>query len=191
MLTQRQTEIIDRSIEIIGTKGIQGLTIKNLSKEIGISEPAIYRHFESKTDILLAILKNFEEMSASLNETLKKIDDTTIGKIQFMFTKIIELFSKEPAHISVVFSEELFKNDKILKEKIADIMDMKERAVEDIIAEGQNKGEIRNDIDSKTLAMIVIGSLRLLVKKWDLRNQHTNLKEEARNVINGLKLILE
>ena len=53
MLTERQQEILDKSIEIISRKGIQGLTIKNLSKEIGISEPAIYRHFESKTDILL------------------------------------------------------------------------------------------------------------------------------------------
>jgi len=52
MLTDRQIEIINKSIDIIATKGIQGLTIKNLSKEIGISEPAIYRHFESKTDIL-------------------------------------------------------------------------------------------------------------------------------------------
>ncbi len=190
MLTKRQIEIIDKSIEIIGTKGIQGLTIKNLSKEIGISEPAIYRHFESKTDILLAILKNFEEMSLFMDETLKKIDDTAIGKIQFMFAKIIEIFSKEPAHISVVFSEELFKNEEILKEKIIEIMNMKEKAIEDIIAEGQKKEEIRNDIDNKTLALIVIGSLRFRMKQWDLRNQHTNLQGEGQNLINGLKLIL-
>ncbi len=59
-LTIRQEEIINASIEIISEKGIQNLTIKNLSKAIGISEPAIYRHFDCKMDILLTILSKFE-----------------------------------------------------------------------------------------------------------------------------------
>ncbi|MCD4664213.1 MAG: TetR/AcrR family transcriptional regulator, partial [Bacteroidales bacterium] len=45
MLSDRQQQIIEESIKIIDEKGIQGLTIKNLSKAIGISEPGIYRHF--------------------------------------------------------------------------------------------------------------------------------------------------
>ena len=191
MLTNRQIEIIDRSIDIIANKGIQGLTIKNLSKEIGISEPAIYRHFESKTAILLSILANFQEMSSFMNEAIKDMDDTAINKIEFLFTKIIEIFSKEPSHISVVFSEEIFKNEAVLKEKIIEIMNLKEKAVEDILLDGQNKGEIRTDIDNKTLALIVIGALRFRVKQWDLRGQYKNLKEEGVTLINALKQILE
>jgi len=191
MLTERQLEIVDKSIEIIASKGIQGLTIKNLSKEIGISEPAIYRHFESKTDILLAILKNFEEMSSYMNNALKEGEETTIGRIEIMFSKIIEIFSKEPSHISVVFSEEIFKNEEDLKNKIVDIMNMKVKAIEDVLLEGQNKGEVRKDIDNKTLALIVVGALRFMVKQWDLRNQHKNLQQEGQKLIKGLTLILE
>ena len=58
MMTKRQEEITKEAIKLISEKGIQGLTIKNLSKRIGISEPAIYRHFEGKTDILLKLLEN-------------------------------------------------------------------------------------------------------------------------------------
>lgn len=191
MLTERQIEIIDKSIDIIANKGIQGLTIKNLSKEIGISEPAIYRHFESKTDILLAILNNFQEMSSFMNEALSDINDTAVGKIEFMFSKIIDIFTVEPSHISVVFSEEIFKNEAVLKEKIVEIMDIKEKTIEDIILEGQNKGEVRTDIDNKTLALIVIGALRFRIKQWDLRNQHKNLQAEGQKLIQGLKIILE
>jgi AcrR family transcriptional regulator len=191
MLTERQIDIINKSIDIIAIKGIQGLTMKNLSKEIGISEPAIYRHFKSKTDIILAILDNFQEVSSFMNEALINIEDTAIGKIQFMFNKIIEIFSKEPAHISVVFSEELFKNEEILKERIIKLMNSKEKTIEDLILDGQKKGEIRLDIDNKTLALIVIGALRFRVKQWDLKNQYNNLQKETNDLINGLKIILE
>jgi len=190
MLSERQTEIINKSIDIIATKGIQGLTIKNLSKEIGISEPAIYRHFESKTDILLTILKNFEEMSSFMNEAMKGGEGSAVSKIEFMFTKIIEVFSQEPSHISVIFSEEIFKNESILQEKIVEIMNSKVKAIEEIIKEGQENGEIRTDIDNKTLALIVVGSLRFMVKQWDLKDQHENLLPEGHKLIEGLKLIL-
>ncbi len=191
MLSERQTEIINKSIDIIATKGIQGLTIKNLSKEIGISEPAIYRHFESKIDILLAILKNFQEMTSFMNIAMNNTEGSVISKIEFMFLNIIDIFSKEPSHISVVFSEEIFKNEEILKEKIVEIMNAKQKAIEDLLEKGQKDNEIRDDIDNKTLALIVIGSLRFMIKSCDLKDQHENLTREGKNLIEGLKLILK
>ncbi len=190
-MTERQAEIIETSINLIATKGIQGLTIKNLSKKIGISEPAIYRHFESKTDILLAILKNFEEMSTFMDTAMSQFADTAMAKIEFMFSKIVEIFIEEPSHISVVFSEEVFKNEEVLKKRIVEIMEVKVKTIENIMLEGQKNKEIRTDIDYKTLAMIVVGSLRFMIKQWDLKNQHNNLKEESKKLINGLKIILK
>lgn len=190
MLTERQAEIINVSINIIGNKGIQSLTIKNVSKKIGISEPAIYRHFESKTDILLAILSNFEEMASFMNEAINEMNETAIGKIEFLFSKIVDIFSQEPAQISVVFSEEIFKNEAILKNKIVEIMNQKEKAVENIIKKGQVDGEVRTDIDYKILALIIMGSLRFMVKQWELKNQDKNLKEESKKIIQSIKLLI-
>ena len=191
MHTERQNEIIDCSIEIIDKKGIQGLTIKNISKEIGISEPAIYRHFKSKTDIILAILENFKIMADFLSDTMDNFEGEAVEKISFMFSKMLEMFSNQPSIVSVIFSEEIFKNEEILKEKIVEIMDVKEKTIEDIILDGQNKGEVRTDIDNKTLALIVIGALRFRIKQWDLRNQHQDLLQEGQSLIKALKIILE
>ena len=189
-MTSRQEEIIDRSIEIIATKGIQGLTIKNLSKEIGISEPAIYRHFESKTDILLAILDKFDEILFFMSSQERSEDSTSLEKLEMLFSRIIEIFSKDPSHISVIFSEEIFKNEEVLKNKIVGIMDSKRKFIQTIILEGQKSGEIRDDIDHRTLTLIVMGTLRFMIKQWDLQNKHQNLEKEGRELIKGLKLIL-
>ncbi len=191
MLTKRQQEIIDKSVRIIATRGIQGLTIKNLSKEIGISEPAIYRHFESKTDILLAILQNFKEIIASVNKELKQINEPAVKKIEILFSRIINIFIQTPSPISVIFSEEIFKNEKVLKNTIVEIMNENERNIEIILKEGQKKREIRNDIDHKILAVIVMGSLRFVIKQWDLKNQHENLGKEGEKLMKGLKKMLE
>ncbi len=190
MNTERQVQIIDISMKLIANNGIQGFTIKNLSKEIGFSEPAIYRHFKSKTDILLAILKNFKEMGEMMTSMLENNNDTAIEKINFLFTSMISVFSEEPAIISVIFSEEIFKNDIILKNKIIEIQNMYQLNIESIVEKGQKENNLRTDIDKVSLALILMGSLRLLVKRWDLNSHNIDLEIEGQKLIKSFKLLL-
>ncbi len=191
MLSERQQQIIEESIKIIDKKGIQGLTIKNLSKAIGISEPGIYRHFESKTAIVLSILNNFKEMAEMLSGLMETFEGTAIEKIRFMFSKMLSLFSENPSMVSVIFSEEIFKNEELLKLKITEVLNLHAFTIEQIITKGQEEANVRKDIEVKTLALIIMGSLRLLVKRWDLNNHNFNLNKEGGKLINGLDKILK
>ncbi len=190
MLSERQEQIVSESINIIDEKGIQGLTIKNLSKAIGISEPGIYRHFESKTEILLSILNNFKEMAIMLSKMMRSYDATATEKIRFMFSKMLDLFSETPSMVSVIFSEEIFKNEEILKTKIVEILNLHGQTIENIISEGQSEKNVREDIDKKSLALITMGSLRLLVKRWDLNNHNFDLSTEGNKLIAVLSKVL-
>jgi len=189
-LTKRQEEIIDISIGIIAEQGIQGLTIKNLSKNIGISEPAIYRHFDSKIQILITILNNFSEMAVFLNEVMKSNNDTAASKIEFMFSRIIDIFKETPSYISVIFSEEIFKNEEVLKNKIVAILAKNEQTVEGILKKGQENGEVRTDIDYKNLALIVMGTLRFKIKQWDLNDYQGDIIKDGKNILDSVKLII-
>ena len=54
--TARQQEIINAAIGIISKQGYQELTTKHLAESVGVSEAALYRHFDSKTDLVHSIL---------------------------------------------------------------------------------------------------------------------------------------
>ena len=189
MQTERQIEIIDCSIRIIDKKGIQGLTIKNISKEIGISEPAIYRHFQSKTEIILAILDNFKIMAEFLSDAMNNFEEKAIEKIRFMFSKMLEMFINQPSIVSVIFSEEIFKNEEALLNKITEILNLHQATVENIIKKGQDENNVRLDIDKEHIALIVMGSLRLLVKRWDLNKHNFDLEEEGKKLLDTLNKI--
>ena len=191
MQTERQIQIIEKSIELIANQGIQGFTIKNLSKAIGISEPAIYRHFDSKTGILIAILNNFKEMSEMMSFMIVEIEGTAIEKVKFLFSKMFEIFAEQPAIISVIFSEEIFQNEIVLKEKILEIHNIQQSNIEGVIGEGQADKSIRLDIDKATIALILMGSLRLLVKRWELNQQNFNLEKEGEKLMDSFKVLME
>jgi AcrR family transcriptional regulator len=188
--TDRQAEIILVALELINTKGIQGLTIKNISKEIGISEPAIYRHFASKSDILLGVLSNFKEMAIMLSEIVENYNATATEKLDFLFSRMLDLFTQTPSMVSVIFSEEIFKNDEMLKAKINETVTLQTKTIESIILQGQNENQIRTDIDERDLALLTMGSFRLLVKKWELNNHNFDLQKEGKKLIAMWRKIL-
>jgi AcrR family transcriptional regulator len=177
--TDRQREIIKASVELIAEKGIQQLTIKNLSKKIGTVEGAIYRHFDSKIDILLGILDMFRE---NKKQTLGQIQLQNVSPSQQLETIFIECFkhfSKNPAIAAVIFSEEIFQNDKRLADEVFHIMQESLKIVETIIAKGQKTGKFRQDISAEKLTLLIIGALRLIVTKWRLSNFSFDLQKEG------------
>ena len=70
---ERQVLIVDEAIKIIHEMGYQSFSIRELSTRVGISEPAIYRHFLNKEDIVLGILARFSEFDIKLFNEVKLI----------------------------------------------------------------------------------------------------------------------
>jgi AcrR family transcriptional regulator len=190
MQTKRQQEIIQKALRLIHEKGIQGLTIKNLSNELVISEPAIYRHFENKTQILVTILDSLQQNSAEIFEEALKKDKGSISKIEFLFERYFLSFSRVPSLTSVIFSEEVFRNEPKLISKIAEIIGYNNKILLTILKEGQQNNEIRNDVEAEHLAIVIMGTLRLFVKKWQFSEFSFNIQEEGRKIIESIKLMI-
>ena len=190
MQTKRQKEIIVVALELISEKGIQGLTIKNLAKKIGITEPAIYRHYDNKIDILIAILNLMKSNTEQIFNKELSSDNKAIEKIEQLFTKQFASFSATPSLVSVVFSEEIFRNEPILIDKISGIINNNYKTLTTIITDGQKNGELRTDIEANHFSTIIMGSLRLFVKKWQFSEYSFNLPREGKKLFDSIKLLI-
>ena len=179
MFTQRQQEIIQSAIELIAEEGIQKLTIKNLSARVGVTEGAIYRHFTSKLEILLGILSLFENSTLNLIAVAGEGSGEPLRQLELLFKEHFRRFKENPAMASVIFSEELFLNERQLSEKVYQIMQNTQRTIEGIIQNGQKKGVFREDIPADQLALLFIGALRLTVTRWRLSQFSFELKKEG------------
>jgi TetR/AcrR family transcriptional regulator, fatty acid metabolism regulator protein len=191
MQTERQKEILDTALDLISQKGIQGLTIKNLSRKIGISEPAIYRHYENKIEILLKILDLFKESSGTIFEDELQNDLGAIQRIEHLFSRHFSKFAKNPTLVSVIFSEEIFRSEPALIEKIAEVINRNSQILRKIIVAGQERGEVRSDLEAGHIAIIIMGSLRLFVKQWQFSGYSFNLEKEGKKLIDSVKLLIK
>lgn len=189
--TKRQQEIINTSIELIAENGIQELTIKNLSKNIGIAESAIYRHFDSKFDILLGILSQFKESKTTALAQIQSSGVSEIKQLEMVFSQRLKQFTQKPAITAVIFSEEIFQNDKRLSEEVYEIMNTSQKIVLSFIENGQINGSVRSDISAEQLSFTIIGALRFIVTKWRLSGFTFNLEEAGSELWESLRKMIE
>lgn len=190
-ITERQFEIIQAAGKILTNGGIGGLTIKNLAKEMKFSESAIYRHFTSKEDIIVALLEYLAEnmdqrysnaISASMHPEEKF---TQIFLSQFTF------FKENPYFVVAVFSDGLMEESERINQTILKIMAVKMRYLMPIIIEGQQKGVFTNSITSEELIHIVMGTFRLQMFKWRVANFEFDIHRSGNNLIQSVLTLIK
>lgn len=190
--TDRQVEIMEAATARIDKHGIQNLTIKNLAADIGLSEPALYRHFASKNEILLSLLNYFiTEMQVRVKSVATQPDHTSGENLKAIFNSQLYTFTQKPAIVSVIFAESIFHFDDGLSAKVTEIMNIMHKYVGDNIQKGQDAGQYSKLIGVSTLTTIIIGSIRLTVLKWKLSGHKSNLLKDGNAVLDGILKMIE
>ncbi|MCK4665789.1 TetR/AcrR family transcriptional regulator [Candidatus Dependentiae bacterium] len=187
----RKREIIDKSIELISRRGLHGFTIKNLSKKVGISEPALYRHFRNKFDILKSILLFFKEDSQNLVDEVKSSEVNWCTKIKLFFMGHLERLSLNHAYSTAIFAEDLFKSEKKLSRYVSEIIEINSETMLGFIKQGQTAGEVRTDLPPEHLALLVMGPMRLIVKRWYHSDYSFDLQKKGKKLHKTIIKILE
>ena len=55
--TGRKAEIIDAAAEVFGEQGYDGGSMREIASRVGVTEPALYRHFSGKEALFLALIR--------------------------------------------------------------------------------------------------------------------------------------
>jgi AcrR family transcriptional regulator len=57
----RRDQILETAAELFAAKGFHGVSVGEIGRACGISGPALYKHFDSKDDVLAAMLVDISE----------------------------------------------------------------------------------------------------------------------------------
>ena len=185
---ERQILIIDEAIKIIHEMGYHAFSIRELSKRVGISEPAIYRHFLNKEDIVLGILGRFNEFDISLFQEVKKYENPT-EKVRCFIQYHFDFLEKNPGMTSIVFSEEIFSQSKLVREKMLTIIEKRKKLIRNIIDEARKNSQVI-EVETTELGIIILGFIRLIVLEWRIGGFSFSLSQRGKKAVRTIEKLL-
>ena len=185
---ERQEQILDEAIRIIHEQGYSALAIRELARRVGISEPAIYRHFANKEDIIARILDRVLGMSETIKSNLVEVPSAK-EKIREFVRYHFDFLERNPEITSVVFSENIFQINSILKEKLRAVLSSRHGLLRSFIDEARLEGGVV-DADSEDLAVLIVGNIRLIVLEWRLADFSFDLKDRGDRALRTLERLI-
>ena len=184
--SKRQKEIIEAAISLIAKSGIEGLTTKALAAAVGISEPALYRHFSNKAEIVQAVIGCFDDDVENLKNTQRGWQF-----IKAFFAHRIEQVKNEPALANMIYSEELFIHNSDYAGLLKEMMHKHRNIIMENVVFAINTGIIRNDIAPEMIFRMLAGSLRLLIKQYGMSGNAFDLCTESTILFNTWDMLFK
>lgn len=190
-ISNRQLEIIEVSGKILIEKGIKGLTTKTVASEMNFSESAIYRHFKSKEEILVALLSLLKQnMSKRLNAQIKP-QNSAKENFKAVFASQFNYFKRNPHFVVAVLSEGLLDESEEIKRIVLQLMQNKMRILANILAQGKQNNEFTTKISTEDLLPIILGSFRFQMLKWKLSGFQYDISIEGSKIIDNLLALIQ
>ena len=101
---ERRESIIEKAIELFSQYGFRGTTTRELAAACGVSEPTLYQHFPSKSDLYAAIIDSvagsgisFEQIDEQLRPFLIRRDDA--GYFRTLLSMMLDFYEQNPNFI--------------------------------------------------------------------------------------------
>lgn len=96
-------KLIETSIEIISGEGFESLSLRKVSSKCGVSHNAVYRHFESKEQLIHTCQEYvMGEFVDYLNERIVGVEDINM-RIRELSFAYVEFYEKHPTYYSALY----------------------------------------------------------------------------------------
>ena len=155
----RREQIAQAALGLVATGGLRALSMVKLARRVGIAPSAIYRHFKSKDEVLVAaldmfrsiLLRNIEEVCAETPVALDRLK-------RLLLRQAVMIRENAAIMPRLVFSEDA-TTYATLRPKAFGVLQLYLEKVGAIIRGGQSDGTIVRDLPPDTIALMMFGIL--------------------------------
>lgn len=179
----RRHDIILAAMDMLRTESVSRLTTRELAKAVGIAQPTLFLHFGNKTQVLLALVDHVQEQLQQGLRSQNLQQYPPLERLRMVIHFHLKFIQRQPGIPRLLFSEEIQTGDPALRERIHGLIGFFLEFLGAQIREGQQRGELRADLDPQQSACLLIASVQGLAFRWILSEFRFVLEEQAELMI--------
>jgi AcrR family transcriptional regulator len=103
----RKRQIIETVLELVAAHGTEAVSFQLVADRIGVTQPAVFRHFPTKEVLWLAVMDWLEQRLVGIYSSEDEADEAALVVVSGMFLEHMQLIERYPALAKLVFSDHL------------------------------------------------------------------------------------
>jgi AcrR family transcriptional regulator len=173
----RRRQIVDAARRIIATRGTDALTIREIAKEVGISDGDVYRHFENKRDIILLLIEDIERTLLKAVKRAAHEKNKPLASLSNVLKAHLSYVEQRRGISLIIISETVRSADSDLRQRMFKVVDQYICRIEELLAHGVELGQVRKDLDINTAAFTFFALVHGTVTLWALSDSAFSLAQ--------------
>ncbi len=176
----RKAEIVMHAIRLAGEVGPDRVTTQHLADAVGLTQPAIFRHFPNKSDIWRAV---GEQIVKKLDaDNLDVGEGPVAAQLSDLVRRHLGYVARNPALPAILFSRELHVENEGLRQHFQAAMQSRHRRFALLIEAGKNRGEFRASVDPDDAADLILAVVQGIAMRWSLEAGAFDLEVEGARI---------
>lgn len=186
----RRKQILDAAKIAFSKTGFHGTEVEKIAAEAGVGKGTVYRHFESKENLIHAVLESMlDDLIEGVIQKSSGIDDLT-RKLEVVVTGYVGYFRENQSIFRLVFQEQLPLKEKsamFFKKRLSVLIDH----IENILREGQTEGLFKK-LDYRITAYLLVGMMNITFFRWIMNGGKGDIDADCKSVfslyLNGISI---
>jgi TetR/AcrR family transcriptional regulator, fatty acid metabolism regulator protein len=161
----RRRQILDAAIRVFARQGFHSCRVSDIADEAGVAYGLVYHYFDSKDQVLNEL---FHERWSLMLAAIDEVDAQEIPareKLDAVAGFIIESYRHDPELMKVIIVEVTRAANSFGRTHLAEIRRAYD-SIAKIVADGQEAGEFRRDVDAGFASMWFYGAIEQLLSGW-------------------------
>ncbi len=180
----RRQEIVRAALRLAAELGPDRVTTGHLAEAVGLTQPAIFRHFPTKADIWAAV---GDEIAAHMKTGQQEEQPGPPGvRLRALISRQLGFIARTPAVTAILFSRELHAENEVLRAHFAAVMAERRARFARLLGRQMEAGEIRPAMGAEDAAAVLLAMIQGLAMRWSLERQGFDLKAEGERLIFAL-----
>ncbi len=161
----KRRQILDAAIRVFARQGFHSTRVADIADEAGVAYGLVYHYFRSKDEVLNEL---FSERWSLLLAAIEEADlnaESARAKLEAVAAFIVDSYRHDPELMKVIIVEVTRAANSFGRTHLDEIRSAYE-LIAKIVAEGQEAGVFRRDIDPIFVSMYFYGAIEQLLSGW-------------------------
>ncbi len=161
----RRRQILDAAIRVFARQGFHSTRVSDIADEAGVAYGLVYHYFKSKDEVLNELFAERWSLLLAAIEEADRGGASPRQKLEAVAGFIVGSYRHDPELMKVIIVEVTRAANSFGRTHLPEIRRAYD-SIAKIVAEGQESGEFRRDIDPTFASMSFYGAIEQLLTGW-------------------------
>jgi TetR/AcrR family transcriptional regulator, fatty acid metabolism regulator protein len=161
----KRRQILDAAIRVFARQGFHATRVSDIADEAGVAYGLVYHYFKSKDEVLNELFSERWSLLLTAIEEADREAASPRAKLEAVAGFIVDSYRHDPELMTVIIVEVTRAANSFGRTHLAEIRRAYD-SIAKIVADGQQAGVFRSDIDPTFASMSFYGAIEQLLSGW-------------------------